>query len=328
MNLASPGILPHNHDPPNGVSSAVVPFNLAQGDRELLAAIVRSKVYADYQRAFTEATGLPIALRSVQSWQLPQHGSRHEGPVCALLAEKSRSCGACLAVLDKLSKAATDGPRTTVCHAGLNESAVPIRLGDRLIGFLQTGQVFGKAPSERQFQRTVKLLGKWGVKLDRATLRRAYFKTRVVSGRQYASVVKLLDIFAQHLSILSNQFLMHRDLPESPVIAKAKAYIQEHHAEKLSLDQVAKAANSSRFHFCKIFKVATGLNFTDFVSRVRTERAMNLLLNPNLRVSEIAYEAGFQSIAHFNRVFRNKFGQTPTRYRSRLWRNSSKARTI
>ena len=62
--------------------------------------------------------------------------------------------------------------------------------------------------------------------------------------------------------------------------------------------------NTSTFYFCKLFKRSTGLNFTDYVSRVRIEKAKNLLLNPNLRVSEIAYEIGFQSLTHFNRVFK------------------------
>jgi AraC-like DNA-binding protein len=244
-------------------------------------------------------------------------GRRNEGPVCALLAQKNRSCGVCLAVVEKLSEAAAYVPRTIVCHVGLSESAVPIRLGDRLIGFLQTGQVFCKAPSEGQFQRVIKLLGKWEVELDRDALRKAYFGTRVWSVNQYKSVIELLSIFAQHLSILSSQLLVHRT-SQAPVIAKAKAYIREHFAEKLSLNHVAKVANVSRFHFCKLFKTATGLRFTDYVSRVRTEKAMNLLLNPNLRIGEIAFEVGFQSITHFNRKFRDNFGQTPTRYRSRL----------
>ena len=51
---------------------------------------------------------------------------------------------------------------------------------------------------------------------------------------------------------------------------------------------VAKAVNMSTFYFCKMFKKATGLNFTDYVSRVRVEKARNLLLNRNLRISEIA----------------------------------------
>jgi YesN/AraC family two-component response regulator len=78
--------------------------------------------------------------------------------------------------------------------------------------------------------------------------------------------------------------------------------------------------NTSTFYFCKMFKKVTGLHFTDYASRVRIESAKNLLLNPNLRISEIAYEAGFQSLTHFNRVFKKILGQSPTEYRSKLAR--------
>jgi AraC-like DNA-binding protein len=67
-----------------------------------------------------------------------------------------------------------------------------------------------------------------------------------------------------------------------------------------------------------MFKKATGINFTDYLSRVRIEKAKNLLLNPNLRVSEIAYEVGFQSLTHFNRVFKRVVGQSPTEYREQM----------
>lgn len=78
--------------------------------------------------------------------------------------------------------------------------------------------------------------------------------------------------------------------------------------------------NTSTFYFCKIFRKVTGLNFTDYLSRLRIEKAKNLLLNPNLRISEIAYEVGFQSLTHFNRVFKKIVGQSPTSYRSQLAR--------
>jgi AraC-like DNA-binding protein len=67
-----------------------------------------------------------------------------------------------------------------------------------------------------------------------------------------------------------------------------------------------------------LFKRATGLTFTNFLSRVRIERSKNLLINPQLRVSEIAYEVGFQSLTHFNRVFLKLLGQSPTEYRLKL----------
>ena len=131
-------------------------------------------------------------------------------------------------------------------------------------------------------------------------------------------MVKLLSIFAQHISMVSNQVLVQRENTEPPSIARAKRFIHDNHSDDLSLHQVAKAVNMSAFYFCKMFKKATGLNFTDYVSRVRVEKAKNLLLNRNLRVSEIAYEVGFQSLTHFNRVFKRIMGQSPTDYRGQL----------
>ena len=288
------------------------------GDLGLLEALISSKIFQDYERAFTEATGLPVALRPVESWQLPLHGKRNEGPFCAIMAERSRTCGSCLAVQDKLAGAATEEAATTVCPAGLSETIVPVRLGDRLIGFLQTGQIFRREPTSAQFERTARLLSAWGVGTDRTALRQAYFATRVMPARQHESVIKLLSIFAGHLSMLSNQILVQNLNAEPPVITRAKAFIQAHQTEPLRLGQVAKAVNTSTFYFCKIFKKATGLNFTDYLSRIRIERSKNLLLNPNLRVSEIAFEVGFQSLTHFNRVFRKAVGQAPTHYRHQL----------
>jgi AraC-like DNA-binding protein/ligand-binding sensor protein len=288
--------------------------------KRIIEALVGSKIYQDYERAFGEATGLPVALRSVDSWQLPHHNKRFENPFCALFAQKSRSCAACLQTQQKLSESATNEPQTVTCPAGLCDTAIPVRMGDQLIGFLTTGQVFSKKPTEVQFNRTLKLLAEWGVQAEEADLRKSYFDTRVLSSRQHESVVRLLSIFAEHLSMISNRIVLQEQNAEPPVIVRAKQFITEHQTEELSLDQVAKSVHTSKFYFCKMFKKATGINFTDYLSRVRTERAKSLLLNPNLRVSEIAYEVGFQSLTHFNRVFKRILGQSPTDYRGQLAR--------
>jgi AraC-like DNA-binding protein/ligand-binding sensor protein len=288
------------------------------GDRSLIEALVSSKVYQDYERAFTEATGMPVALRPVETWQLPFHGKRNEGAFCSLVSEASRACATCLQVQEKLTDSATQAANTVACPNGLSETAVPVLLGDRLIGFLQTGQVFRKKPTLAQFERAAKLVTEWGVDIDMAQLREAYFSTKVVPARQHEAIVRLLTIFAQHLAMLSNQVVVQNDNSEPPVITRAKEFIHEHQTENLRLGHVAKAVNTSTFYFCKMFKKVTGINFTDYLSRVRIEKSKNLLLNPNLRVSEIAFEVGFQSLTHFNRVFKKILGQSPTEYRAQL----------
>ena len=289
--------------------------------KQLIKALADSKMYQEYERAFSESTGLTLALRSVETWNLPHHGKRMENPFCALMSKTSRACAACLEVQQKLAEAATLEPQTITCGLGLTETAVPIRMGDQLVGFLSTGQVFRNKPTEAQFLRAAKQLTEWGIEADTKELREAYFGTRVLSARQHESIVKLLTIFAQHLSLISNQIVVQEQNNEPPFIARAKQFISENQSEELSLNQVAKAVNMSSFYFCKKFKKITGINFTEYITRVRIEKSRNLLLNPNLRVSEIAYEVGFQSLTHFNRMFKRVLGSSPTDYRMQFARN-------
>jgi YesN/AraC family two-component response regulator len=219
---------------------------------------------------------------------------------------------------ETLAKSAMGAPATLTCRYGLCESAAPIKVGTATVGFLQTGQVLDRKPTTASWQRTVQRGQELSVDLDQQPVKEAYFNSPVVPRKKLESTAKLLAIFADHLSIKSNQIAMQEANAEAPVIARARKYIEEHHAEDLSLGEVAKAVNTSLFYFCKLFKKVTGLSFTEFVSRTRVERAKNLLLNPNLRISEIAYDVGFQSLTHFNRVFRKIVGQSPTEFREQL----------
>ena len=115
---------------------------------------------------------------------------------------------------------------------------------------------------------------------------------------------------------MANQIALREAEAESPLVRRARAYIAGHHEDPVSLDEVAKAMHVSTFYFCKMFKKATGLTFTDYLGRIRIEKAKTLLLNPHLRVSEIAYMVGFQSLTHFNRVFRNLTGESPSHFRA------------
>ena len=227
-------------------------------ERALVEALVNSEVYQEYEKAFSETTGMPVALRPVESWHLSQHGKR---------------------------------------AAGTGDATVPVRLGDRIIGFLQqTGELetAGNALPESKSE------------------------AKVVSSEQRVTAIKKLNIFAQYISLLSNQVLGQQKNSEPSAITRAKEYIHEHYTEQLSLGRVAKAVNTSTFYFCKMFKKTTGVNFTDYLSQMRIEKSKSLLLNPDLRVSEIAFAVGFQSLTHFNRVFKKIVGQSPTQYRAQL----------
>lgn len=296
----------------------VPPAITGQHSRTLVAQLKRSQVYRDYEQAFRETTGLPITLRPIEAFDLPHHGDPKEAPFCALMSQSNHSCAACLQLQRKVEVEAQLEPKTLRCFAGLCDSAVPVRVGENLIAFLQTGQILLHAPRQSDFTRATREILALGTSVDLKRLEEAYFQTRVVTRKQYESILRLLTIFAQHLSALSNQLMVQGATVEVPAIAKARVFIAERHADDLSLTEVAQSVNMSAFYFCKTFKKATGMTFTDYLARVRVEKVKNLLLNPHKRVSEAAYEAGFQSLSQFNRVFRRIAGESPSVYRERL----------
>ncbi len=284
----------------------------------VVARLQQSEIFRDYQDAFQTATGLPLILREAGSFQPPMHGSRQINSFCALMSGTSRTCAACLQVQHEVEADAGAGGKTVRCFAGMSESVVPVRVGERVLAYLQTGQVMMRTPTERGFKGAMAQLEKWKAVLDVATLRAAYFETRVLPAPRYAAALRLLTSFAQHLSLLSNELMIKTASAEPPAAVKARAYIAEHLGESLTLEQVARAANMSPFYFCKVFKSATGLTFTNYVARARIEKTKQLLLNPHVRISEAAYEAGFQSLSQFNRVFRRVAGESPSTYREHL----------
>ena len=99
-------------------------------------------------------------------------------------------------------------------------------------------------------------------------------------------------------------------------IARALAYVQDRIGGDVSLEGAAAAACFSKFHFHRIFAAATGESFADCVRRMRLERAANLLEHrPSMTVTEAAMASGFSSPSVLSRLFAERFGAPPSRWR-------------
>lgn len=293
--------------------------------QDVVTRLQESQIYRDYRDAFQMATGLPLVLRGVGAFQPPAQATKNIASFCALMGGANKTCVACLQLQAKVDQENPTEPTTNQCFAGLSESAVPIRLGDKVIAYLQTGQVMLRQPTKKGFSAAMAELEKWKLTVDTAQLQTAFFETRVLTTARYGAMLRLLWSFAQHLSLVSNELMIKQASAEPPAVTKARAFIAEHLGEELSLEQVARASGMSPFYFCKVFKAATGVTFTDYVSRARVEKTKQLLLNVHVRVSEAAFEAGFQSLSQFNRVFRRIEGRAPSDYREKLHGASTSA---
>jgi AraC-like DNA-binding protein/ligand-binding sensor protein len=286
--------------------------------RKLSERLSESQIYRDYERAFCEATGLPLSLHPATDPGPSFKKCRFTNPFCLQLAETDHGCQICREMQERLAQEGSVPATTATCRAGLTDSAVPIKLGDKTVAYLCTGQIALKRPSRSKFHQLVEWLAEENPGEDFKTLEKKYFATRVLQPKQYEAMVKLLEVFAMHLSLAAERLATIEAQAEPPMVQRARRFIEEHQQEDISLSDAAHAVHASTFHFCKMFKKATGMTFTEYLSLMRVTKAKELLLNPNARVSEVAYEVGFNSLTHFNRTFRKLTGRSPTAYREQV----------
>lgn len=102
------------------------------------------------------------------------------------------------------------------------------------------------------------------------------------------------------------------------LIQRLHTYIADHVAEDLSLSALAQTVFLSPVYLSRLYKQLTGSNLSEYVQSVRLEHARSFLEHGAVRVSDIAYQSGFESAAHFSRTFKKAFGITPQEYRNSI----------
>jgi AraC-like DNA-binding protein len=85
--------------------------------------------------------------------------------------------------------------------------------------------------------------------------------------------------------------------------------------EQLTIDDMARTALFSKFHFSRIFRQVTGISPGRFLSAVRLQAAKRLLISTSLTVTEISNQVGYSSVGTFSSRFKNSVGVAPTLYR-------------
>lgn len=102
------------------------------------------------------------------------------------------------------------------------------------------------------------------------------------------------------------------------IVSRAMSYINEHYAEKLTLQQLADYLYISTWHLCRVFKKSTDMNFVDILNKIRIEHAKKYLKETNLKIYEISRNVGYSDIAYFSKVFRSMTGMSPKQFRERV----------
>ncbi len=99
-------------------------------------------------------------------------------------------------------------------------------------------------------------------------------------------------------------------------LVRAVKYMNENYTLPLCLDDVAKVACMSKYHFCRVFKKHLGVGPIQYLMGLRIKKSMSLLNDSNTSITLVAFRSGFQGVSEFNRQFKKATGLTPTAYRN------------
>lgn len=99
-------------------------------------------------------------------------------------------------------------------------------------------------------------------------------------------------------------------------VKKALAYIDRKYTEPVTLGDVSRECNLSKYYFSRVFKTCVGMSFKAYLNQKRIEAAKRLMAFPDLNMTEICFSVGFNDLSYFSRVFQRSEGVTPTRYRT------------
>ncbi len=125
----------------------------------------------------------------------------------------------------------------------------------------------------------------------------------------------LLGILKQ----LAGRFAASKNSANSKMVFTIKKYIDENYlSNKISLEFIADKIHKNPAYVSRLFKSETGDNFSEYVTQKRMEKSQELLLDPSLKVYEIAEKTGYADVSNFIKVFRKYYGISPTEYRSRV----------
>lgn len=101
-------------------------------------------------------------------------------------------------------------------------------------------------------------------------------------------------------------------------LEKVLSYVTFHYTETINLDKIAAMVPMNTTSFCRYFKEKSGKTFTEYVLELRIGYACKLLVGNLMDISQISIECGFNTMTHFNRIFKRNTGLTPSEYRKQF----------
>ena len=323
--------------------------------------IVDERTLSDLREIFYRATGSIISLCELNengTVDFYPKGSRCS--FCRLIQSTPSGVERCIRSDARAIRRASrqEEPYVFTCHAGLTNIAVSLRVSGKRAGNIIAGDFLNQPVSDESFQDIKDRVSDLDIDLNK--LKKAYAKLKVVHEDEMRLAVKLMSLIASYIvdkeeaynlqkRLIAEQnkfikkaqeeaclreelrkampFLEFSDLsPDSKfkdklIIKSAKEFIETHFDKPINLNAISQSVHLSPNYFSNYFKSQTGYNVSEYLIKVRMERAKKLLKTTMLSVGEVAEQVGYDDANYFNKLFKSKIGLPPGEYKKRVIRS-------
>lgn len=103
--------------------------------------------------------------------------------------------------------------------------------------------------------------------------------------------------------------------PNNELMINIKKFIDAHYNESIDIENLVKNLGISRSHLSKIFKEMEKISIVEYIIKTRIINSLELLKNKNLKIIDIAYTVGFNSLSNYYKCFKNETNLTPKKFR-------------
>lgn len=254
---------------------------------------------------FYYLTGIPISIYDTNheitycNDILPEY--------CALIRQTPLGCVRCQKLNESACAAAVAQKNavTYICHAGLHETVVPIFIEESHVGFLVFGQYL--TPDESGIRQMIRVSDSLKISIEQ--LEKCRKTLPVIDDTKRHAVIRLISVLLD--GILSKQLIK---VSRADQLNSILTYISANLQNDLSAQTLCLHFHISHSELYKLFEELRQAPH-QYITRLRMEKAHQLLQTGNLSIQDICTEIGYQNYTYFIRSFRDHYGISPGKFR-------------
>ena len=273
----------------------IINFNVAKLDTLLLD--------------FYKLTGLTISIWDSDFNQLSYQP--HDMPMfCRLIKDSAVGNKRCFESDKRLCMRSytANEPQTHLCHAGLIDTAIPIKFKETVLGYMMFGQVQATESESELLARIKKLSSE--LKIDEKTLFDAHRNLVKYQPDLIQSAANVLKMATRYLW-LSDMINIHDD----DITNRLYEYIRSNISDKLNIETICRKFHISKNKLYSLTKTRLNMTIGEYIRKTRIDAAKHLLTTTDLPVSEVCNAVGIEEYNYFTKIFKKETGITPYQYR-------------